>query len=110
MGPYVRAVIQIIVDMRWFALIMCINILAAWNGFIMLTKRGCSADALEDECELARDNGSAGRTLFDMFNMLVLGAFDVSSFESSDFYGLLLAIFVACMIMVTDLAKCHQNF
>ena len=97
-GPYVRMLVEIVKAIRWFLFIMLISILATWNSFMLLLKRPCTDPDADATCELPRDATSVFRTLYDMINTLLFGSGDLASLEQTDYFGLVVSIFIVSMI------------
>jgi hypothetical protein len=77
---------------------MFISIFAAFNSFILLLKRPCSGTEDAAECEMPRDANSVFFTLYDMINTLLFGNGDVKSLNNTDYFALVVCIFMCSMI------------
>ena len=97
-GPYVRMLVEIVKAIRWFLLIMLISILATWNAFTLLLKRQCLEPGSDATCESSRDAASVFRTMYDMINALLFGSPDLPSLENTEYFGLVVFIFITSMI------------
>jgi hypothetical protein len=99
-GPYVRMLVEIVKTIRWFMFIMFISILATWNTFVLLLKRPCPEPNAGSDCESLRDAASVFRTMYDMVNTLLFGSGDLASLENTEYFGLVVAIFIISMIVM----------
>ncbi len=99
-GPYVRMLVEIVKTIRWFLFIMFISILATWNSFILLLKRPCLEPDADAACESQRDAASVYRTMYDMVNTLLFGNGDLDSLENTEYFGLVVFIFIISMIVM----------
>ena len=97
-GPYVRMLVEIVKQIKWFMLIMLISILATWNSFMLLLKRRCTELDSDPTCEMPRDVKSLFFTMYDMINTLLFGNGDVSTLEQSEYFLLVVIIFISSMI------------
>ena len=97
-GPYVRMLVEIVKAIRWFMIIMFISILATWNAFTLLLKRPCPHIDDDSTCESPRNAVSVFETMYDMINTLLFGNGDVSTLRASDYYFLVVPIFIFSMI------------
>jgi hypothetical protein len=101
-GPLVRMVFQIIMDMRYFMLILLVAVLASASSFYALLHH---ARPLHSDDDDDGNGGSrnpfqgAGKTLFFMFNMLLLGDFDTNLFLLGEYVALLQVLFVSSMML-----------
>jgi len=77
---------------------MFISIFAAFNSFILLLKRPCSGTEDVAECEMPRDANSVFLTLYDMINTLLFGNGDVNTLTNTDYFALVVCIFMCSMI------------
>jgi hypothetical protein len=92
--------VEIVKTIRWFMFIMFISILATWNSFILLLKRPCPGPDADAACELQRNAASVFRTMYDMVNTLLFGNGDLASLESTEYFGLVVFIFILSMIVM----------
>jgi hypothetical protein len=99
-GPYVRILVEIVWAIRWFLFIMLLSILATWNAFTLLLTRTCKESDAEATCEMPRNVTSAFRTMFDMVNALLFGNGDLETLEHTEYFGLVVFIFIISMIMM----------
>ena len=99
-GPYVRMLVEIVKAIRWFMLMMLISILATWNSFMLLLKRqaACPEPDADASCEASRDAASVFRTMYDMINTLLFGNGDLNALENTEYFGLVVFIFIVSMI------------
>ena len=97
-GPYVRMLVEIVKAIRWFMLVMLISILATWNSFMLLLKRPCPQPDAETTCESSRDAASVFRTMYDMVNTLLFGNGNLDTLENTEYFGLVVFIFIVSMI------------
>ena len=97
-GSYVRMLVEIVKAIRWFMLIMLISILATWNSFTLLLKRQCPEPGADSSCESSRDAASVFRTMYDMVNTLLFGSGDLQSLENTEYFGLVVLIFIISMV------------
>ena len=97
-GPYIRMLVEIVKAIRWFMLMMLISILATWNSFTLLLKRQCTEPDADASCEASRDAASAFRTMYDMINTLLFGNGNLDTFEQTEYFGLVVFIFIVSMI------------
>ncbi len=79
-------------------LIMFISILATWNSFTLLLKRHCADPDTDATCESPRDAASVFGTLYDMVNTLLFGSGDLASLQNTEYFGLVVFIFIISMI------------
>ena len=77
---------------------MFISIFAAFNSFVMLVKRPCSPSDDVTVCEMPHDAHSVFLTLYDMINTLLFGNGDVSTLQNTDYFALVVCIFMCSMI------------
>ncbi len=96
-GPYVRMLFEIVKTIRWFMAVMFLSILATWNTFLLLLKRKCE-DSDDLTCESPRDASSVFRMMFDMVNTLLFGSGDLETLERTEYFGLVVAVFIISMI------------
>jgi hypothetical protein len=89
---------EIITSIRWFLFIMLISILATWNAFTLLLKRQCLDPDASATCEQPRSATSVFRNLYDAINTLLFGNGDLPSLENTEYFGLVVAIFIISMI------------
>lgn len=92
-GPLVRMVFQIIVDMRYFLVVLSIALLAAGSAFYALLHNS------ESESEANNPFRTPGAALFFMFRMLILGDFDTDSFVFGEYKVLVQVLFVLVMVL-----------
>jgi hypothetical protein len=99
-GPYVRMLVEIVKAIRWFLFIMLISILATWNSFMLLLKRqaACPEPDADASCEASRDAASVFRTMYDMINTLLFGNGNLDTLENTEYFGLVVFIFIVSMI------------
>jgi hypothetical protein len=99
-GPYVRMLVEILKAIRWFMLVMLISILATWNSFTLLLKRqaACPEPDADASCEPSRDATSVFRTMYDMINTLLFGNGNLDTLENTEYFGLVVFIFIVSMI------------
>jgi len=97
-GPYVRMLFEIVKTIKWFMAVMFLSILATWNTFLLLLKRKCGDPDANSTCESPRDANSVFRMMFDMVNTLLFGSGDLETLEQTDYFGLVVAIFIISMI------------
>lgn len=99
-GPYIRMLVEIVKAIRWFMLMMLISILATWNSFMLLLKRQatCPEPDADASCEASRDAASVFRTMYDMINTLLFGNGDLDALENTEYFGLVVFIFIVSMI------------
>ena len=99
-GPYIRMLVEIVKAIRWFMLMMLISILATWNSFMLLLKRqaACPEPDADASCEASRDAASVFRTMYDMINTLLFGNGDLDALENTEYFGLVVFIFIVSMI------------
>jgi|LauGreDrversion4_2_1035121.scaffolds.fasta_scaffold929421_1 hypothetical protein len=99
-GPYIRMLVEIVKAIRWFMLMMLISILATWNSFMLLLKRqaACPEPDADASCEASRDAASVFRTMYDMINTLLFGNGDLNALENTEYFGLVVFIFIVSMI------------
>ena len=99
-GPYIRMLVEIVKAIRWFMLMMLISILATWNSFMLLLKRqaACPEPDADASCEASRDAASVFRTMYDMINTLLFGNGDLDALEKTEYFGLVVFIFIVSMI------------
>jgi hypothetical protein len=97
-GPYVRMLVESVKAIRWFMLMMLISILATWNCFTLLLKRQCREPDADASCEADRDAASVFRTMYDMINTLLFGNGNLDTFEKTEYFGLVVFIFIVSMI------------
>jgi hypothetical protein len=90
-GALVRMVFQIIVDMRYFMVILAIAVMAAASAFYSLLHHMPSPGE--------NPFRGPGHTLFFMFNMLLLDSFDIDSFVFGEYRELVQALFVLVMML-----------
>ena len=91
-GPLVRMILVILVDMRYFLLILAVAIAAAWSSFRLLLLE------VSEEAEIDV-LGDSANGLFTMFNLLVLGDFGVEVF-TGPYVVLVRLLFVISMMVV----------
>ncbi len=97
-GLYVRTLVEIIKDIRWFLFIILISVMASWNAFILLLKGSCQDSEDEKTCKVPRDVTSMIRGMYNMVNTLLFGDGDQDSLKITDYYGIVVAIYVFSMI------------
>ena len=97
-GPYIRMLVEIVKAIRWFMLVMLISILATWNSFMLLLKRQCPEPDADASCEPIRDAASVFRTMYDMINTLLFGNGNLDTLENTEYFGLVVFIFIVSMI------------
>jgi hypothetical protein len=97
-GPFVRMLFEILTSVRWFLFIMLISILATWNAFTLLLKRQCQDPDANATCEQPRIAASVFRNLYDTINTLLFGNGELSSLENTEYFGLVVVIFMISMI------------
>ena len=99
-GPYIRMLVEIVKAIRWFMLMMLISILATWNSFMLLLKRqtACPEPDADASCEASRDAASVFRTMYDMINTLLFGNGNVDALKNTEYFGLVVFIFIVSMI------------
>ena len=99
-GPYIRMLVEIVKAIRWFMLMMLISILATWNSFMLLLKRqaACPEPGADASCEANRDAASVFRTMYDMINTLLFGNGNLDTLENTEYFGLVVFIFIVSMI------------
>jgi hypothetical protein len=97
-GSYVRMLVEIVKAIRWFMLIMLISILVTWNSFTLLLKRQCPELGADSSCESSRDAASVFRTMYDMVNTLLFGSGDLQLLENTEYFGLVVLIFIISMV------------
>ena len=99
-GPYIRMLVEIVKAIRWFMLMMLISILATWNSFMLLLKRqaACPEPDADASCEASRDAASVFRTMYDMINTLLFGNGNLDALENTEYFGLVVFIFIVSMI------------
>ena len=99
-GPYIRMLVEIVKAIRWFMLMMLISILATWNSFMLLLKRqaACPDPDADASCEASRDAASVFRTMYDMINTLLFGNGNLDALENTEYFGLVVFIFIVSMI------------
>ena len=99
-GPYIRMLVEIVKAIRWFMLMMLISILATWNSFTLLLKRqeACPEPDADASCEASRDAASVFRTMYDMINTLLFGNGNLDTLENTEYFGLVVFIFIVSMI------------
>jgi len=99
-GPYIRMLVEIVKAIRWFMLMMLISILATWNSFMLLLKRqaACPEPDADASCEASRDAASVFRTMYDMINTLLFGNGNLDTLENTEYFGLVVFIFIVSMI------------
>jgi hypothetical protein len=90
--------VEIVKSIRWFLFIMLLSILATWNAFTLLLTRACAQPDAASACESPRDPASAFRTMFDMVNTLMFGNGNLDSLERTEYFGLVVPIFIVSMI------------
>ena len=93
-GALIRMVFQIILDMRYFLLLLLIALLAAGSAFYALLHNSDPGD------DVSNPFRGAGHALFFMFNMLLLGDFDTDSFVFGE-YRVLVQLLFALVMMFT---------
>lgn len=86
-------VFQIIIDMRHFLYILLIALFAASSAFYALLHHFDPSDG-----DAGNPFRSPGHTLFFMFNMLLLGDFDMASFVFGEYEVLVQVLFVLSMM------------
>ncbi len=74
--------------------------LATWNSLLLLLKRQCRDSGADSTCESPRDANSVFRMMFDMVNTLLFGSGDLETLEHTDYFGLVVAIFIISMIVL----------
>jgi hypothetical protein len=101
-SPYVRMLVEIVKDIRWLLFIMFIGILATWNAFILLLKPNCQEISDKETCNFSRSNYVTFmiRALYDAVNRLLFGEGDSNSLENTDYFGLVIAIYMVSMTAV----------
>jgi hypothetical protein len=97
-GPYVRILVEIVKAIKWFVFIMLISILAAWNSLTLLLKRPCLHNEADETCESPRNINSVFRTMYDMLNTLLFSNGDLSAIERTEYFGVVVFIFVVSMV------------
>ena len=99
-GPYIRMLVEIVKAIRWFMLMMLISILATWNSFMLLLKRqaACPEPGPDASCEANRAPASVFRTIYDMINTLLFGNFILDTLDNTEYFGLVVFIFLVSMI------------
>ena len=90
--------VEIVKAIRWFMLMMLISILATWNSFTLLLKRQCPEPDADASCEASRDAASVFRTMYDMINTLLFGNGNLDTLENTEYFGLVVFIFIVSMI------------
>jgi hypothetical protein len=90
-GALIRMVFQIVLDMRYFLLVLLIALLAAGSAFYALLHN--SHDA-----EVTNPFRGPGPALFFMFNMLLLGNFDTEAIVFGEYQGLVQLLIVWVML------------
>eukprot|EP00808_Paulinella_micropora_P021872 g71720.t1 len=95
-GPLIAMIWAIMVDMRFFLLVLSIAIFAVANAFFILLRPEC----LHSGCADANYANPLTTLLFS-FTMLILADFDLSVMSSSSFFPLLALLFVVSMIFIT---------
>lgn len=99
-GIYVRTLVEIVKDIRWFLFVILISVMASWNAFILLLKGSCQNSEAEKTCSVSRDVTSMIRGMYDMVNALLFGDADQESLEITDHYGVVVTIYIFSMIIV----------
>jgi len=97
-GFYVLIFFDISKTIKWFMLIMLMSILATWNCIMLLLKRKCSEPDADASCEASRDAASVFRTMYDMINTLLFGNGNLDTLENTEYFGLVVFIFIVSMI------------
>ncbi len=90
--------VEIVKVIRWFMLVMFISILATWNSFTLLLKRQCPEPDAAASCESSRDAASVFLTMYDMINTLLFGNGNLDTFEKTEYFGLVVCIFIVSML------------
>eukprot|EP00668_Euglena_longa_P035059 GGOE01045031.1.p1 GENE.GGOE01045031.1~~GGOE01045031.1.p1 ORF type:complete len:444 (-),score=165.93 GGOE01045031.1:295-1626(-) len=100
-GRLVRMILRIIWDVKWFMLVLLLAVMASSNAFYVLIRARpeCMGPDIADSCD--PNWLFVGSTLFTTFNMVILGSFDTASFVAGPYSGLLQALFVVTMLLVT---------
>ncbi len=89
----VRMIIQICLDIRWFLVVLCLCILATGNAFYVL---------LTDEADAQEFFSNVARTLFTLFNMLLLNnGYNLADIAVGPYNVLVRAIFAVSMVFVS---------
>jgi hypothetical protein len=89
----VRMILQICIDIRWFLIVLCLCILGTGNAFYVLLHHQSESDDFF---------GNVARTLFSMFNMLLLNnSYDLGMMAVGRYNVLVRVIFVASMVFVS---------
>jgi hypothetical protein len=99
-GALVRMILQIIIDIRWFLMILCIAILAGANAFFLLVRTDDSCAALDDVACVS-PYMRAQDSVFAMFDMLIMGTFSSSDFDFGPYTALLKVMYALARVLVS---------